>query len=215
MNFREVTRWAGAVILGVFVSAGLWSQSILAGEKMGQELKKAAFGAGCFWGVEKIFSKVDGVVVTRVGYAGGTVQNPGYEQVCAGRTGHAEAVEVTYDPSRISYEELLITFWEWHDPTTFNRQGPDVGTQYRSVIFTHDAEQKKEAERSKQLLEKARTYKSPIVTQIVAAGEFYTAEEYHQKYLVKNPDGYCSHHLQTPKVREILKGKVASQPSPK
>ena len=177
-------------------------------EKEGASLKKATFGAGCFWGVEKVFSKIPGVVSTQVGYAGGSADNPGYLQVCTGRTGHAEAGEVTYDPAKVSYGELLITFWEWHDPTTLNRQGPDTGTQYRSVIFTHDREQAKAAVLSKKLLEEAKTYSSPITTEILPAGPFYRAEEYHQKYLEKNPFGYCSHHLQTPRVREVLKGKL-------
>jgi len=171
-------------------------------------LKKATFAAGCFWGVEKIFSKIPGVVSTRVGYAGGSTKEPTYEEVCAGRTGHAEALELEYDPTKVGYGELLITFWEWHDPTTLNRQGPDIGTQYRSAIYTHDEEQAKLAQRSKQLLEEAKVYSSPIVTEIAPAGTFATAEEYHQKYLQKNPFGYCSYHLQSKRVREVLKGKI-------
>ena len=179
----------------------------------GKNLKKATFGAGCFWGVEKIFSKAPGVTSTRVGYAGGTVSNPDYTQVCTGRTGHAEAVEVTYDPSRVSYEELLTLFWEWHDPTTLNRQGPDVGTQYRSVIFTHDEEQRRAAELSKKRLQEAKVFDRPIVTEIAQAGEFYLAEEYHQQYLKKNPGGYCSHFLQptSPRIRQVLQPQRASQ----
>ena len=172
---------------------------------MDQKLKKATFGAGCFWGVEKIYAKIPGVASTTVGYMGGSTQNPTYQEVCANGTGHAEVVEVTYDPAKVSYEELLTTFWEWHDPTTMNRQGPDVGSQYRSVIFYEDDEQKKTAEHSKQVLEKAKVYARPIVTQIVPAAQFYRAEEYHQQYLQKNPGGYCSHHLQSPKIREALK----------
>ena len=180
------------------------------GTAIGKEadLKKATFAAGCFWGVEKILAKIPGVVSTRVGYAGGTRANPSYEQVCQGDTGHAEAVEVTFDPARVGYGELLITFWEWHDPTTLNRQGPDVGAQYRSAIYTHDEEQAALAQRSKQLLEEGKVYSSPITTEIAPAAVFYTAEEYHQKYLKKNPFGYCSHHLQTKRVREVLKGKL-------
>ncbi len=171
-------------------------------------LKRATFAAGCFWGVEKIFAKIPGVVSPRVGYAGGSTKEPTYEEVCAGRTGHAEALELEYDSSKVSYGELLITFWEWHDPTTLNRQGPDVGTQYRSAIYTHDEEQAKLARLSKQLLEETKVYPSPITTEITPAGAFYTAEEYHQKYLQKNPFGYCSHHLQSKRVREALKGKI-------
>ena len=176
---------------------------------MEPKLKKAAFGAGCFWGVEKIFSKINGVVSTSVGYAGGVTKNPTYEQVCTGRTGHVETVEVVYDPARISYEDLLITFWQYHDPTTLNWQGPDVGSQYRSVIFVYDQEQAKTAKRAKQVLEQSRVFRDPIVTEIVPAADFYRAEEYHQKYLEKNPNGYCSHHLQAPQVEKVLKAKRA------
>jgi len=175
---------------------------------MDPRFKKATFAAGCFWGVEKILSKIPGVVSTQVGYAGGTSENPTYPQVCTGQTGHTEAVEVTYDPSKVNYEELLIIFFEYHDPTTPDRQGPDVGSQYRSVIFTHDAQQLAAAKRSKQILQESKLFKDPIVTEIVPAGPFYQAEEYHQKYLEKNPGGYCSHHLQSAKIREILESKL-------
>ena len=178
---------------------------------MAPNLKKATFAAGCFWGVEKIFARIDGVVSTAVGYAGGTAKNPTYEQVCTGRTGHAEAMEVEFDPARVSYEKLLITFWEYHDPTTLNRQGPDMGSQYRSVIFYHDPEQAEIARRSKQILEEAHLFRSPIVTEIVPAGEFWRAEECHQQYLRKNPGGYCSHHLQSAKIRQILEGKLGQK----
>jgi len=171
-------------------------------------LRKAAFAAGCFWGVEKIFSKLEGVVSTAAGYMGGITKDPTYEQVCTGRTGHAETVQVVYDPSRVSYEQLLITFWEWHDPTTLDRQGPDVGSQYRSVIFVYDRSQEEAARRSKQILEKAGIFPAPIVTQVVPAGEFYRAEEVHQNYLQKNPGGYCSHHLQSPKIGQLLRSKL-------
>ncbi len=176
--------------------------------EMNKNLKKATFAAGCFWGVEKIVAHIPGVVSTTVGYSGGTTPNPTYEQVCTGRTGHAEAVEVVYDPSKVSYEQLLITFFQYHDPTTVNRQGPDVGSQYRSVIFTHDEEQTKEAKKAQQLLEQARVFGRPLVTEILPAAPFYPAEEYHQKYLEKNPNGYCSHHLQSAKVKEVLAGKL-------
>lgn len=166
--------------------------------------KTATFGAGCFWGVEKAFAKIPGVVSTEVGYMGGDTAHPTYHQVCAGRTGHAEVVKVTYDPTIVPYETLLITFWEWHDPTTANRQGPDVGTQYRSVIFTYDDAQAAAAPRAKALLTSAKVYPRPIVTEIVPAGTFWRAEEYHQQYVVKNPGGYCSHHLQSPAVRQVL-----------
>ncbi len=177
---------------------------------MEPKLKKATFAAGCFWGVEKILSKIPGVTETSVGYAGGKTKDPTYREVCAGTTGHAEAVQVVYDPSKVGYEELLVTFFEYHDPTTLNRQGPDAGSQYRSVIFYHDPEQEKLARQAKEILEAARVFKDPIVTEIVPAGEFYQAEGYHQKYLEKNPFGYCSHHLESAQIRKVLKEKLAS-----
>ena len=173
----------------------------------------ATFAAGCFWGVEKIFSKIPGVVSTAVGYAGGTMDDPTYHDVTTGRTGHAEAVDIVYDPSKVRYEDLLITFWEYHDPTTRNRQGPDVGSQYRSVIFYHDEAQRAAAERSKQLLEAAHVFPGRVVTEIVPAGTFYRAEEYHQQYLAKNPGGYCSHHLQSPTIRAVLEAGLGRQAS--
>lgn len=147
---------------------------------------KATFGAGCFWHVEDLFSKTKGVNSTAVGYIGGQLPNPTYEEVCTDKTGHAEAVEVDYDPDEISFEELLKIFWENHNPTTLNRQGPDVGIQYRSAIFYHDEKQKEIAENSKQTLEQLGKYDLPIVTEIVPAPTFYKAEEYHQKYFKKH-----------------------------
>jgi len=147
---------------------------------------KATFGAGCFWHVEDLFSKTKGVNSTAVGYIGGQLPNPTYEEVCTDKTGHAEAVEVDYNPDEISYDELLKIFWENHNPTTLNRQGPDVGIQYRSAIFYHDEKQKEIAENSKQTLEKLGKYSLPIVTEIVPAPTFYKAEEYHQKYFKKH-----------------------------
>ncbi len=146
--------------------------------------EKATFGAGCFWGVEAAFRRMDGVVSTAVGYSGGTLENPTYEDVCTGRTGHAEVVEVEYDPFRVSYEELLEVFWENHDPTTPNRQGLDIGTQYRSAIFFHTPEQETAARASKK---KAQgRFKNPIVTEITPASKFHRAEEYHQRYFEKH-----------------------------
>jgi len=156
-------------------------------------MAKATFAAGCFWGVEDAFRQVKGVLSTTVGYTGGTTKNPSYKEVCTGRTGHAEAVEVDYDPAQVSYLELLRTFWTAHDPTTLNRQGPDVGTQYRSAIFYHDAEQEAAARDSKAVLEKEGVFKRPIVTQIQPAGDFYRAEDYHQQYFEKQ--GIRSCHL--------------------
>jgi len=154
-------------------------------------MAKGTFAAGCFWGVEAAFRKVAGVTSTAVGYTGGTAKSPNYKEVCTGRTGHAEAVEVEFDPEQVSYLELLAVFWKSHDPTTVNRQGPDVGTQYRSAIFYHDAEQEEEARASKSVLEKDYVFKKPIVTEIVPAGEFYRAEEYHQQYFEKTGDRAC------------------------
>lgn len=153
--------------------------------------EKATFAAGCFWGVEAAFRQVDGVTATTVGYAGGTTPNASYEQVCTGRTGHAESVEVEFDPTRVSYEQLLDVFWNSHDPTTPNRQGPDVGTQYRSVIFYRTPAQEAAARASKEALERSGRFNRPIVTQIVAAGPFYRAEEYHQQYLEKRGLATC------------------------
>lgn len=147
---------------------------------------KATFGAGCFWHVEDLFSKTKGVKSTKVGYIGGNLPNPTYEEVCTDRTGHAEAVEVEYDPNEISYEDLLDVFWNNHNPTTMNRQGPDVGIQYRSAIFYHDEKQKEIAEKSKKQLDSSGKYDNPIVTEITPAPTFYKAEEYHQKYFKKN-----------------------------
>jgi len=154
--------------------------------------EKATFAAGCFWGVEASFRAVEGVVATQVGYTGGRRANPTYTQVCTDKTGHAEAVEVTYDPEKVSFERLLDLFWKIHDPTTLNRQGPDVGRQYRSAIFYHSPEQKTLAQASMQNLEKARAFNRPIVTQILPAPKFYRAEEYHQRYLEKQAKSSCS-----------------------
>lgn len=158
-------------------------------------LEKATFGAGCFWGVEAAFRQLGGVLSTQVGYTGGRSADPTYKQVCAGGTGHAEAVEITYDPAKISFEKLLDTFWENHDPTTPNRQGPDVGEQYRSAIFTHSPEQAAAAKASRERLEAVKKFRRPIVTEIVAASPFYRAEEYHQQYLEKRRLASC--HLPT------------------
>ena len=149
------------------------------------ETMLATFGAGCFWGVEEVFRTTPGVLKTIVGYTGGKTENPTYEDVCTDSTGHAEAVQVTFDPSTISYEELLKIFWENHNPTTLNQQGSDIGTQYRSVIFYQNPEQKTAAEKSREAVSKSRKWKRPLVTEIVPAAPFYPAEEYHQKYLQK------------------------------
>ena len=152
--------------------------------------QRATFAAGCFWGVEASFREVEGVVQTAVGYTGGTTVDPGYEQVCSGRTGHAEAVEVWFDPAIVSYGELLDTFWSIHDPTTRDRQGWDFGTQYRSAIFAHDAEQERLAVTSRD--ERQKLVARPIVTEIVSASAFYDAEEYHQRYFEKHGGAVCA-----------------------
>ena len=147
--------------------------------------QKATFGAGCFWDVEASFRRVKGVLSTTVGYSGGSFKEPTYEDLCTGTTGHAEVVEVDYYPAIVSYDELLKVFWEIHNPTTMNRQGLDIGTQYRSVIFFHNSEQRAAAEASKEKLQRNGHYKNPIVTEITPASEFYKAEECHQQYCEK------------------------------
>jgi len=155
-------------------------------------MEKAIFAAGCFWGVEAAFRALPGVLATTVGYTGGTLPDPTYKDVCSGRTGHAEAVEVEYDPARLSYQDLLRVFWENHDPTTLNRQGPDVGSQYRSAIFYLTPEQQAAAQASKGELERSGAYRRrPIVTEITAATPFYKAEDYHQQYLEKRGQATC------------------------
>jgi len=156
-------------------------------------IMKATFAAGCFWGVEELFRKVKGVSSTMVGYTGGAFENPTYEDVCSGTTGHAEAIQVEYDPSITSYEDLLMIFWSNHDPTTLNRQGPDVGEQYRSAVFYHTQEQESVAQKMKEKLqdEAMKRFGKEIVTEIKPASTFYKAEEYHQKYLEKNPWRVC------------------------
>jgi peptide-methionine (S)-S-oxide reductase len=154
-------------------------------------VEKATFAAGCFWGVESTFRAVPGVLDVAVGYTGGKTANPTYEDVCSDDTGHAEAVEVDFDPRRVTYDQLLDVFWENHDPTQKNRQGPDVGTQYRSAIFYHSPAQKAAAEASKAKLDASGRYRRPIATEITAASTFYRAEEYHQRYLEKRGLTHC------------------------
>lgn len=156
-------------------------------------LERATFAAGCFWGVEEAFLKMKGVKSTRVGYTGGNFPDPSYEDVCTDRTGHAEAIELEFDPNEISYRELLDFFWSIHNPTTKNRQGPDIGSQYRSTIFYHNPEQEKIARKSKQQLDDSNSLQNKIVTEIVPAATFYQAEDYHQKYYQKIGGGSCYH----------------------
>ena len=154
-------------------------------------MELATFGAGCFWGIEALFRQVEGVVDAAVGYSGGTLENPTYKDVCSDRTGHAEAVQVTFDPARVSYEKLLDVFWQVHDPTQLNRQGPDHGRQYRSAIFFRSPEQEAAARASKAKLQASNLFSRPIVTEITPASTFWRAEEYHQRYLEKNGLPIC------------------------
>jgi len=155
---------------------------------------KATLAGGCFWGVEELIRDIPGVLATRVGYTGGTTSNPRYEDVKTGKTGHAEAIEIEFDPTKLSYGDLLQSFFRLHDPTTMNRQGNDRGTQYRSAIFYHSDEQQRVAAEVKAEVERSGKWQGPLVTEIVAAGAFYEAEHYHQNYLVKNPGGYTCHY---------------------
>ena len=148
-------------------------------------MEKATFAAGCFWGVQDVYSDIKGVVSTAVGYTGGSTENPTYEEVCTGKTGHAEAIEVAYDPDIVTYQDLLAVFWSIHDPTTLDRQGPDVGSQYRSAVFIHDAKQGTLARASRGELANSGHFRNPIVTEILPASQFYRAEEYHQGYIAK------------------------------
>jgi peptide-methionine (S)-S-oxide reductase len=191
MNAGRWVRWLAGVataftLSGAFAQAGTPPPKSLAGPRVAV----ATFAGGCFWCMEPPFDKLDGVISTISGYTGGHVQGPTYEQVSAGRTGHAEAVQVTYDPSKVTYEKLLDVFWHNIDPTVKDRQFCDIGSQYRSGIFVHDAEQRRLAEASKASLERDKPFKGAIVTEIVNAGAFYPAEEYHQDYYLKNPIRY-------------------------
>lgn len=172
---------------------------------MNKNLEVATFGSGCFWCTEAIFERVKGVQSVISGYSGGTTDNPTYEEVCSGITGHAECTQIYFDPSVITYDELLEIFWKTHDPTTLNRQGNDIGTQYRSVIFYHNEEQKRKAEFYKKKLEEEKIWEKPIVTEIVEFKKFYPAEDYHQNYYERNPNqGYCAFVI-TPKIEKFEK----------
>lgn len=211
---RELLFLPLVLLLGVLIAIGLKPRSQAQAQQETTEpptmppiTEKATFGAGCFWGVQFLFDKTPGVLWTRVGYAGGHVPNPTYRQVCTDTTGHAEVVEVVFDPTQISYPELLDLFFSLHDPTTLNRQGPDVGTQYRSVIFYHTDTQKQQALDHKAEVDRLRVYSRPIVTEIVPAGEFWPAEEYHQKYLEKRGADSC--HVGGRPVKTVLAEQAA------
>lgn len=171
----------------------------------------ATFGNGCFWCTEAIFKSLKGVETVESGYSGGKLKNPTYREVCSGLTGHAEVIQITYDPSVISYDELLEVFWQTHDPTTLNRQGADVGTQYRSAVFYHSPEQKEAAEKYKAELNRQKVFDKPIVTEITAFDKFYKAEDYHQNYYANNPNqGYCQIVIvpKLEKFRKVFKDKL-------
>ena len=175
------------------------------------DTKLATFGAGCFWCVEAVFQRLRGVISVESGYSGGRLANPTYQQVITGRTGHAEVCQIRYDPAKISYDGLLEVFWKTHDPTTLNRQGPDVGTQYRSVIFYHDEEQRALAERRKRELDASGAWNAPIVTEISPLLKFYKAEDYHQNYFRRNPQqGYCQFVIRPKleKFEQVFKDKL-------
>lgn len=179
-----------------------------------KKTETATFGAGCFWCVEAVFESLKGVESVVSGYSGGFVKNPSYKEVCNGTTGHAEVAQIVYDPQVISYKDLLEVFWKTHDPTTLNRQGADIGTQYRSAIFFHNEEQKKTAEQYKEALEKAGIYENPIITEISPLKNFYKAEDYHQEYFSRNPDqSYCSIVInpKLEKFRKVFKDKLKAE----
>ncbi|MGE0567019.1 MAG: peptide-methionine (S)-S-oxide reductase MsrA [Bacteroidia bacterium] len=174
-------------------------------ESINNNKQLATFGAGCFWCVEAVFQRLEGVEKVESGYSGGFIKNPAYKEVCQGTTGHAEVCQITYDPSKISFDALLEVFWKTHDPTTMNRQGNDIGTQYRSVIFYHNEDQKKLAEHYKDEINKSGAYPNPIITEISPYKEFYKAEDYHQNYFNLNSgQGYCQYVIQ-PKVEKFEK----------
>ena len=197
-------KYLSIVVSFLFLSFG----SVNAQQK---KMEKATFGMGCFWCTEALFQQLNGVSSVKSGYEGGSVANPSYDDVCTGTTGHAEVIEVTYDPTKIKYEELLEVFWKSHDPTTLNRQGADVGTQYRSVVFYHSAEQKRLAEAYKKELNSSKAFDKPVVTQIAAATPFYVAENYHQDYYNKNgSQPYCKMVIlpKMEKLEKIFKAKL-------
>jgi peptide-methionine (S)-S-oxide reductase len=208
------TYFAGALFVA-FLFTGIYAMSNTtpgapapqpaANERPSGQLAKATFGGGCFWCTEAVFQRLEGVQSVVSGYSGGHVKNPTYRQVTGGDTGHAEVIQVTYDPSAISYDELLEVFWKTHDPTTPNRQGNDYGPQYRSVIFFHDDQQRKTAEHYKEKLDASGAFRAPIVTEISPFTEFYPAEDYHQQYFDLNPDQMYCRMVIAPKVEKFQK----------
>ena len=194
------------IIAALFAASVSFSQTKKSDPKpMNNQSQIATFGAGCFWCTEAVFLNVKGVSKVVSGYEGGKVKNPSYREVCTGQTGHAEVTQITFDPSKVTFEELLEVFWNTHDPTTLNKQGADEGTQYRSVVFYHNEGQKTTAEAYKKQLDASRVYQNPIVTEITAASTFYPAEDYHQNYYELNPSaGYCQYVIR-PKVEKFKK----------
>ncbi len=197
MSYLKILVKIGLFLVGatalVAIAAAPAGQKVKREEKV--KTQTAVLAAGCFWGVEEFFRKTPGVVSTQVGYTGGDQANPTYSQVGSGKTGHAESVRIEYDPAKISYEDLLKLFFRMHDPTTLNRQGNDVGTQYRSEIFYTSDDQKRAAEKVMKWVDDSKKWQAPLTTKLEASGPFYPAEEYHQKYLIKNPGGYDNHFL--------------------
>lgn len=189
------------LLVFLIISNGISQKRHLVKEHMKKET--ATFGAGCFWCTEAIFERIDGVISVSPGYAGGETANPTYEQVCYGNTGHAEVAQIVYDPDKVSYQDLLEVFWKVHDPTTLNRQGADVGTQYRSVIFYHDDNQKVLAEKYKEVLSESNIWPDPIVTEISPLTNYYPAENYHQDYYKNNPENQYCNIVITPKIKKF------------
>jgi len=215
---RRLTAFSIALLSATGLSAqaqpAVAKKSIVMTTSQSANVEKATFGTGCFWCTEALYESLDGVYDAVSGYEGGQKPNPTYKEVCTGTTGHAECVEVTYDPTKITYQELLEAFFRSHDPTTLNRQGADVGTQYRSVIFYHNEEQKRLAETAKDELNKAGAYNNPIVTEISPATTFYEAEAYHQSYFANNPEqGYCAFVIapKLDKFRKVFKEKLKTE----
>jgi peptide-methionine (S)-S-oxide reductase len=204
-RFYDTSRRRKTLVLVQYLISILVILSIHMGKNLLSKSEKTTFGAGCFWCVEAVFERLDGVQSVVAGYAGGTTADPDYKAVCTGKTGHAEVVQITYSPAMISYERLLQAFWECHDPTTMNQQGADIGTQYRSVIFYHDENQKRQAEKTK--YDTQKNLHDPIVTQILPLTGFYPAEDYHQDYYKNNPDAPYCRLVISPKLKKLFKNK--------
>jgi peptide-methionine (S)-S-oxide reductase len=208
MKLSHALAIAAAAFLGILgsISAAFAEETNMADSTNDEHLEKVTLGSGCFWCTEAVFEQLKGVESAVSGYSGGLLQNPTYEQVCGGNTGHAEVVQVTYDPSQISFTDILRVFWETHDPTTLNRQGNDVGTQYRSAVFYHTEAQRKLSEEYKKQLDGSGTFKSPVVTEITKFEKFYPAEQYHQEYFELNPNQQYCQYVIRPKVEKFRKG---------